>query len=328
MAYTVSNYSWMMADEVRMSAYIRACERVIKPGSVVVDLGAGCGVIALIACKLGASRVFAIEPNEAIAVGRTLAKANGYADRITFLQMKSFDVTLPLPADVIVSDLRGVLPFVGGHIEAIADARTRLLRPGGTLLPQRDVIYAALVSAPEAYQELTHPWRQDDFGLDLSAQQRFLTESRSMPRISSDQLLTEPMVWCEIDYSKATDLNVSADLRFPVAKAGLAHGVLVWFDAWLDEEVHFDGGPDSDLVVYGRSFFPFTDPIFLHLQDSVRLALSVRRMGDSYVWRWATHVEDQNGVTKAQFRQTTFNTEAPSPRQLREAAARIDPSSV
>jgi hypothetical protein len=62
--------------------------------------------------------------------------ANGYADRITFHQTLSSAITLPQPADVIVSDLRGVLPLMQHHIPAIVDARQRLLAPGGVLIPR------------------------------------------------------------------------------------------------------------------------------------------------------------------------------------------------
>ena len=136
--YGVSHYSRMITDSVRMNAYIQALQKAIKPGSVVLDLGAGTGIFALLACRMGARRVYAIESNEAILVGQKTAIANGYADRITFIHSSSFDITLPEPVDVIISDLRGVLPFFRHHIPAIIDARSRFLRPAGNLIPQRD----------------------------------------------------------------------------------------------------------------------------------------------------------------------------------------------
>ena len=43
----------MIVDAARMDAYVRALREAIKPGSVVVDLGSGPGLFALIACALG-----------------------------------------------------------------------------------------------------------------------------------------------------------------------------------------------------------------------------------------------------------------------------------
>ena len=66
------------------------------------------------------------------------ARDNGFADRIVVLQQRSTEVTLPERADVIVSDLRGVLPPYATHFADILDARRRLLAPAGRLLPMRD----------------------------------------------------------------------------------------------------------------------------------------------------------------------------------------------
>jgi protein arginine N-methyltransferase 1 len=76
----------MIADEVRMSAHRAAMQRAVRPGSVVVDLGAGIGIMSLIACQLGARRVYAIEPNDLVEVARELAAANGFGDRIQIIQ--------------------------------------------------------------------------------------------------------------------------------------------------------------------------------------------------------------------------------------------------
>ena len=69
-----------------MEAFIRRCAQTIKPGSVVVDMGTGTGIFALLACRLGARRVYAIEPDDAIQVAKEIAAANGCADRIEFMQ--------------------------------------------------------------------------------------------------------------------------------------------------------------------------------------------------------------------------------------------------
>src|SRR5688572_25765075 len=119
--YSVAGYGSMMADLVRMDACVEALRRAVRPGSVVLDLGAGTGVFSLLACKLGARRVFAVEPNDAIQVARQAAAANGCGDRIDFFQELSTKISLPEAADVIISDLRGVLPWFTQHLPSILD---------------------------------------------------------------------------------------------------------------------------------------------------------------------------------------------------------------
>ena len=70
-------------------------------------------------------------------MAKEIAAANNCSDRIEFVQAMSTDVTLPERADVIVSDIGGMLPWFQKHIPAIADARRRFLAPGGVLIPQR-----------------------------------------------------------------------------------------------------------------------------------------------------------------------------------------------
>ena len=77
--YSVHTYGQMLADGPRMDAHVAALRRVVKPGSVVLDLGCGPGVFALLACRFGARRVFAIEPDNVIELARQAAKANGFA---------------------------------------------------------------------------------------------------------------------------------------------------------------------------------------------------------------------------------------------------------
>src|SRR3989442_247493 len=101
----------MIHDRVRTNAYAEALRTSVNPNSVVLDIGTGSGMLALLACKAGARRVYAIEVSDAIQVGRELAAANGFAERIEFIQNLSTRLTLPESADVIVSDLRGVLPL-------------------------------------------------------------------------------------------------------------------------------------------------------------------------------------------------------------------------
>jgi protein arginine N-methyltransferase 1 len=91
--YSIGDYGDMIADKVRMDPYAYALKAVIEPDSVVLDIGTGTGMHALLACKFGARKVYAIEPNDAIHLARELVRENGFADRIEFFQEISTHVT-------------------------------------------------------------------------------------------------------------------------------------------------------------------------------------------------------------------------------------------
>jgi hypothetical protein len=64
--YSVSAYGRMIADKVRVAAYTEALKRAITPGCTVLDIGTGTGFFAMLACRMGAARVYAIEPDDVI----------------------------------------------------------------------------------------------------------------------------------------------------------------------------------------------------------------------------------------------------------------------
>src|SRR3954454_3981380 len=136
--YSVLDYGRMAGDRVRMGAYSRAIARVVKPGHVVLDIGAGTGIFSLLAARAGARRVHAVDLNPAVTLVEQIAAENGVSDRITVHHKSSYDLALDEKADVVIADLRGNSPLFGDNTAALRDACTRLLKPGGVLLPARD----------------------------------------------------------------------------------------------------------------------------------------------------------------------------------------------
>ncbi len=320
--YDVSAYGFMIADSARMGAYVEALRRAVNSDSVVLDIGSGTGIFALLACRFGARRVYAIEPADAIQVAREIAAANGYADRIEFIQKLSTEVTLPEQADVVISDLRGLLPFLGRHIASVADARARLLKPGGTLISQRDEVWAAIVEAGETYDEYLSPWEKYEF--DMTAARRIVTNTTGwkIKNVTTEILLAEPQLWATLDYSTISDPNVAGEVNFTVTRDGTAHGMLVWFDATMAEGGGFSNAPgvENPTKVYGRSFFPWPHPVELKVGDWLTVRLEARLVGDDYIYRWETTVRSKHEPrqVKAHFNQSTFYGEPLSPSGLRK----------
>ena len=144
----------MITDRHRFDAYVNALRAAIRPDTSVLEIGTGIGLFAVLARQFGARRVVALEPSDAVTVARLIAKDNRVPD-IEFIQALSTDLNLSERFDIIVSDLRGVLPQMKGHIETIVDARERLLAPGGIIIPAVDTLYAAPVELPEFYARWT-----------------------------------------------------------------------------------------------------------------------------------------------------------------------------
>ncbi|MFQ5524080.1 MAG: methyltransferase domain-containing protein [Acidimicrobiia bacterium] len=82
----------------------------VNEGDTVIDVGCGCGVLSIIAAKLGAGHVHAVDMSpDVVKVGTANAEEHGVADRITFYRGDLFE---PLPegikADLIIGDVSGI----------------------------------------------------------------------------------------------------------------------------------------------------------------------------------------------------------------------------
>jgi protein arginine N-methyltransferase 1 len=304
--YSLFGYGEMIADRIRIQAFRAALRGAIHPGAVVLDIGTGPGVMAVLACQLGAGRVYAIEPSHVVQLAREVAAANLCAEKIVFLEDLSTKVTIPVQADVIVSDLRGVLPLFKSHIPSIVDARRRFLATGGTLIARKDRIWAAVVEAPEAYGEIVDPWACNALGQDLAvARQKMLNEFRK-GRVKPEQLLTVPQLWATLDYATIENPDVRGTLQWTVKRDGTGHGILVWFDMELADGVGFSNCPEAPEAVYGAAFFPWLEPVSLGLGQNLCVELEAKLLETDYFWRWTTQIESaQNtGETTTRFEQS------------------------
>jgi type I protein arginine methyltransferase len=321
--YSLGAYGSMIADRVRVEAYAEALRKTVRKGSVVVEIGTGPGIFAALACQFGASRVFAIEPDEIIQVAREVAAANRCADRIEFFEELSDRITLPMRADVIISDLRGILPLFQRHIPAIVDARRRFLAPGGTMIPRKDTLWAAVVEASKAYGELVDPWEQNPLGQNLNPARQLAVNNIQKAHVSPGQLLTAHRLWTTLDYGSIENHDASGNLDWRVERAGTGHGILVWFDADLAEEIGFSNAPSAPETIYGSLFFPWTRPVPLAAGQAVCVSLEAKLVENDYVWRWITRVKPVNGssATLIHFDQSQLSGAVLSTTQLHRTAA-------
>jgi protein arginine N-methyltransferase 1 len=323
--YSLPQFGGMMADTSRFLAYQAAIARAVGPGDSVVDLGSGPGVFAMLACRAGARRVYAIESEEVIEVARQLAAANGFADRIEFLQADSQNVKLPERVNVIVSDVRGALPLFRDTIRSLDDARLRFLADGGRFIPQRDTLYAAVVEAEPFYTRITSPWQTHCNGLDFSLSLPLILNIFYQEMAQPEQLLTERKAWGTLDYVTGANPRASADLTFCTVRSGTAHGICLWFDAQLFEDIGFSSSPGELSSVYGHIMLPFLKPVVLQEGQKIEIKLSADPVGGEYIWRWNTTIAIHDGTEAVRFEQSTFQGATLSGDSLRKRASEFVP---
>ncbi|KAI5412851.1 putative histone-arginine methyltransferase 1.3, variant 3 [Lathyrus oleraceus] len=105
-------------------------------GRVVVDVGAGSGILSLFAAQAGAKHVYAVEASEMAEYARKLIAGNPtLAQRITVIKGRVEDVELPEKADILISEPMGTLLVNERMLESYVIARDRFLTPTGKMFP-------------------------------------------------------------------------------------------------------------------------------------------------------------------------------------------------
>lgn len=305
--YAVWDYDAMFTDAARAVAYLTAIERAVRPGSVVVEIGTGVGYFAVAACRAGARRVYAIEVNTAVELGERVAADNACADRITFIRGDSRRVNLPERGDVLLSDLRGVLPLHGEHIQTLADARRRLLRQGAALIPLRDTLWAAPSAAPADWQRDHVLPGGAPYGIDRSAVVERLRCDWYRCHLDAHALLADAREWAALEYATIESPNVAGRAAWTFAREGVADGVAVWFDADLGSGVSLSNAPSAPRALYGQAFFPFERALPVRAGDTLAVDFRAHLANGEYLWGWDTTLaRAAAGEEQVSFRQSNL----------------------
>lgn len=135
----------LLRDEARNTLFHEALKRHVTPETKVLDIGAGSGVWAIAAAKLGAKKVVAIESDTAmIPLILAHAQENGVSHKIEIVYGNSFEINLPDKFEIVISETIGNEAFDENIINIMIDARKRFLAENGVLIPQK----LALAVAP------------------------------------------------------------------------------------------------------------------------------------------------------------------------------------
>jgi protein arginine N-methyltransferase 1 len=322
--YSLQGYGNMIADAVRTDAYAAALRAAVRPGCVVVDIGTGPGLFAILACRFGARRVIAIESGDIIEVARRVAAANGCADRIEFVHADSRDVEIGERAEVVVSDLHGVLPYFGRHLETMKDAHLRFLAPGGAMIPAKETMIAACVEAPELHRR-----HVSMVGQQIRARHARGARWRKQWRravVQPEQLLGPPRACGTIGFSHIDSEHFGQEVPLAVergprrATACAACGSTPRSPPGQNQRRPGRAGPILTAAHSSRGPRAVALAAGVH---RIEARLRARLTRGDYLWTWETRV--LRGVRElARFRQSISSRSRSSPRRCaRQSASHV-----
>ncbi|KAJ4968802.1 hypothetical protein NE237_015503 [Protea cynaroides] len=233
----------MLQDYVRTGTYYAAVveNRADFIGRVVVDVGAGSGILSLFAAQVGAKHVYAVEASEMAEYARRLIAGNpSLGQRITIIKGKVEEVELPEKADILISEPMGTLLVNERMLESYVIARDRFLHPNGKMFPTVGRIHMAPFSDEYLYVEIANKalfWQQQNYyGVDLtplhgSAFQGYF--SQPVVDAFDPRLLVAPAIFHTIDFTSVKEeelYEIEIPLSFIASVGTRVHGLACWFD--------------------------------------------------------------------------------------------------
>ncbi|KAK7292272.1 hypothetical protein RIF29_08050 [Crotalaria pallida] len=233
----------MLQDYVRTGTYYAAVveNRADFIGRVVVDVGAGSGILSLFAAQAGAKHVYAVEASEMAEYARKLIAGNPtLAQRITVIKGKVEDVELPEKADVLISEPMGTLLVNERMLESYVIARDRFLTPTGKMFPAVGRIHMAPFTDEYLFIEIANKalfWQQQNYyGVDLTPLHGTAFQGYfSQPVVDAfdPRLLIAPPMFHVIDFTKIKEeelYEIDIPLKFIASVGARVHGLACWFD--------------------------------------------------------------------------------------------------
>jgi SAM-dependent methyltransferase len=252
----------MVGDDVRTGAFKASIAATVRPGDVVLDVGAGSGILSMFAAQAGAARVYGIErAPAAAALARRIVRDNGLDDRVSIVDGQAETALLPEPVDVIVSEWCGVIGVDENMLAPVLAARDRWLTPGGTLIPGAVTAWLAPVFAAAGLEATA--FHAPAYGLDLTALAPFeRDEAVWLPEgIADGELRAAPQPLWVADPATmpavAAATPYAAQLSFSVS--GPVNGLAAWFSAELPGAGALTNGPGSPATHWGQFLFPIAN---------------------------------------------------------------------
>lgn len=256
----------MLSDRVRVEAYHRGIQRTVQVGDVVLDLGTGTGLLAFMASRAGAKKVYAVEHSDFIEVAREIGAHNGFTN-IEFVQANSRDFTPPEPIDVVLHEQMGDELFNENMLANVLDIRDRALAPSGRILPARFRLFIEPVSMREDMR-IRRFWNIElPDGIDLSATRhspaaaRFETGRNDhfwLRPHSVESTIGEPQPIIEFDMNTLESLE-SLPTRHIVERTASADAIVdgccIWFEACFDDDTTLSTSPLAPVTSWGNRVF-------------------------------------------------------------------------
>ena len=277
-----------------LTPFHQAIQQQVRPGDVVLDLGAGTGVLSILACKAGARQVYAIEKTDMIRWAEKVSEDNDCLSRITFMKGNSTEISTPEKVDVIVAEVIGNFGLDENLLSALTDARDRFLKAGGRLIPAAVNLVAAPIESEKYYGRIEF-FDDGPYGLDFRSMKVRAANQIYYCRFRPESLLSEPQTVMELDLYVVKDEPPPFEtLTYKIKRDGLLHGIAGWFDATLAEGIDISSSPLGPKTSWRHVFLPIVQSVRVREGNVLAVDVSWQPPAKQLLWHWEFRLYDSD----------------------------------
>lgn len=250
----------IVRDDLRNAAYEAALKRAVGPETRVLDIGAGTGLLAMMAARAGAGSVVTCEMNPAVAdAAADIVALNGHADRVRVVAKRSTELDVEADmggrADVLVSEIVSADMLGEAVLPVMEDAARRLLKPGGRMIPSSGQLRVAL-----AYWAGLEDRRLGKVaGFDVTPFNR-LDRNPQRLKVGDDgiEIRSRPADLFNFDFASGGPFRPRQARLELIATGGPVNGVIQWIRLQLDGEITYENRPAPGASsCWAALFYPF-----------------------------------------------------------------------
>eukprot|EP00246_Nothoceros_aenigmaticus_P009630 TRINITY_DN252_c0_g1_i1.p1 TRINITY_DN252_c0_g1~~TRINITY_DN252_c0_g1_i1.p1 ORF type:complete len:386 (+),score=66.28 TRINITY_DN252_c0_g1_i1:257-1414(+) len=272
----------MLKDTVRTKTYQNVIyqNNFLFKDKIVLDVGAGTGILSLFCAKGGAKHVYAVECSTMADTATEIVKLNGYSDVITILKGKVEEIDLPTPhVDVIISEWMGYFLLFENMLDTVLYARDKWLAPDGIVLPDKTSLYLTAIEDAEYKQEKINFWNSV-YGFDMSCIRKQAMLEPLVDTVDSNQIVTTAHLLKTMDISKMRtgDASFSANFKLVASRNDFIHALVAYFDVSFTKchkPTSFSTGPKSRPTHWKQTVMYLEDVITICEGEAITGTLSV-----------------------------------------------------
>ncbi|MCI5119779.1 MAG: methyltransferase domain-containing protein [Candidatus Electrothrix sp. AUS4] len=277
------NEQWMhremLFDRIRCEAFKKAIFSAVSPGDVVLDVGAGSGILSMFAAQAGAAKVYAVERTVTAQLARQLIEKNDFQDRVIIMQGDIDHVELPEKADVLVMEWMGGFGVDENLLPPLIRARDKWLKPDGCMIPEKVTSFLAPVYDRKLEERLNF-WKSKPYDIDLELIGWHLVNEVHIARndVRTGDLLASPHAMWTVDACSLSLAQAEAAFEvehcFDITNPGRLTALAAWFEAELGDGINLGNAPGAPNTHWGRTILPIDKFYDLCVGDKIDTGFS------------------------------------------------------